>query len=179
MKVTVNKIGSGTVVGTGEYTEGDTISLSATPVIPSEFKEWIIGNASISDNPYSFTAGDIDLSVIAIFYLPIESWLKNQGYPIDDVTIASILASRNVEWGSDMNSLTQKQKDLILADYLMAVYNTPNTGAEEEQMGNWKSKGKSYTQTGKAGLLSRANSLYLKWGEYYGGNRIIDITNRW
>lgn len=179
MIVTINIKGSGTVVGAGEYSEGDSISLTATPIAPLQFKGWFKDSDLITENPYVFYAPSIDVTLVAEFYLSVESWLSNKGYSLDDSVIVSIIAGRGISVGTDIDSLTLKQKDLLYADYLMTVYNSPNTGASEEQMGNWKSKGKSITQTGKAGLLNLANSLYCKWGEYRGGYKVIDITNRW
>lgn len=180
MIVSINIQGAGTVTGGGEYTSGDTVSLEAIPSLNMKFKQYVIDGVTVQDNPYSFAAGDADITVYTTFFLPVQNWLKSKTqYPVSDEEILSILSGRGISYDSDTNDATQKQKDLAYADLLMLIVTSPSYGAEEDQMGNWKHKGKSITMTGKSQLLSMANAIYSKYGEISGNNRVIDITNRW
>lgn len=180
MIVSINIQGAGTVTGGGEYTSGDIVSLEAIPSLNMKFKQYVIDGVTVQDNPYSFAAGDSDITVYTTFFLPIQNWLKSKTqYPVSDEEILSILSGRGISYDSDTNDVTQKQKDLAYADLLMLIVTSPSYGAEEDQMGNWKHKGKSITMTGKSQLLSMANAIYSKYGEISGNNRVIDITNRW
>lgn len=180
MIVSINIQGAGTVTGGGEYTSGDTVSLEAIPSLNMKFKQYVIDGVTVQDNPYSFAAGDSDITVYTTFFLPIQNWLKSKTqYPVFNEEILSILSGRGISYDSDTNDATQKQKDLAYADLLMLIVTSPSYGAEEDQMGNWKHKGKSITMTGKSQLLSMANAIYSKYGEISGNNRVIDITNRW
>lgn len=176
MIVSINIVGLGSVVGAGEYGEGEIVSLSATPDDLMEFKGW---NGSIKDNPYSFSI-ESDKTFTAKFYLPIEEVLKGLiGYPVTDSQINAILVNRNIPFKSDSDDLSLRQKDLAYADLIMLVVAMPSFGAEEDQMGNWKRKGKSVTVTGKSNLIQIAKAIYSKYGLSISGNRIIDRTNRW
>jgi len=180
MIVSINIQGAGTVTGGGEYTSGDTVSLEAIPSLNTQFKQFVIDGNIITDNPYSFSAGNTDVAVYTTFYIPVQNWLKSKTqYPVSDEEILSILSNRSIPYDSDTNDATKKQKDLAYADLLMLIVTSPSYGAEEDQMGNWKHKGKSVTMTGKSQLISMANAIYSKYGEISGSNRVIDITNRW
>lgn len=180
MIVSINIQGAGTVTGGGEYTSGDTVSIEAIPSLNMKFKQYVIDGVTVQDNPYSFAAGDSDITVYTTFFIPVQNWLKSKTqYPVSDEEILSILSGRGISYDSDTNDATQKQKDLAYADLLMLIVTSPSYGADEDQMGNWKHKGKSITMTGKSQLLSMANAIYSKYGEISGNNRVIDITNRW
>lgn len=180
MIVSINIQGAGTVKGGGEYALGETISLEATPLLNMSFKLFQIGDEVVKTNPYSFEAADSDVSVNAIFYLSALNWLKSQTqYPISDAEILSIMYKRGIAYDADLNDVSNRLRDLSYADLLMLIVTSPSYGAEEDQMGNWKHKGKSVTMTGKSQLLSRANAIYTKYGEISGTNRVIDITNLW
>ena len=180
MIVSINIQGAGTVTGGGEYTSGDIVSLEAIPSLNMKFKQYVIDGVTVQDNPYSFAAVDSDITVYTTFFLPVQNWLKSKTqYPVSDEEILSILSGRGISYDSDTNDTTQKQKDLAYADLLMLIVTSPSYGAEEDQLGNWKHKGKSITMTGKSQLLSMANTIYSKYGEISGNNRVIDITNRW
>lgn len=180
MIVSINIQGAGTVTGDGEYALGENISLEATPLLNMSFKQFVIGGNIVNTNPYSFTAEDSDVSVQAIFFLPIQNWLKSQTqYPVTNEEILSILYKRGLLYNTDANDVSKRLKELSYADLLMLIITSPSYGAEEDQMGNWKHKGKSVTMTGKSQLLSMAKAIYSKYGEISGNNRVIDITNRW
>ena len=64
---TANDNTMGTVIGTGEYSEGITVTLTATAADGYKFINWTVGGAEVSTaNPYTFTAEE-DVTVVANF----------------------------------------------------------------------------------------------------------------
>ena len=60
--VTVEKVGEGTIEGSGEYLENSTVTLKATPAEHYEFTGWT-GDKTSTDNPLKFTIeGDVNLT---------------------------------------------------------------------------------------------------------------------
>ena len=60
---------NGTVEGAGEYEEGATATLTATPAEGYEFINWLVDNVEVSDeNPYTFTV-TADVALVANFDL--------------------------------------------------------------------------------------------------------------
>lgn len=65
--VSANNPTMGTVTGSGEYEEGTTALLTATPNSGYLFKKWTVGGAEVSTaNPYTFTV-NADVTVVANF----------------------------------------------------------------------------------------------------------------
>ena len=65
--VSANNPTMGTVTGSGEYEEGTTALLTATPNSGYLFKKWTVGGAEVSAaNPYTFTV-NADVTVVANF----------------------------------------------------------------------------------------------------------------
>ena len=77
---TVNPVGAGTVTGAGEYEEGETATLVATPVSGYDFVNWTEGGAEVStDATYSFVVtGNRDL--VANFTAPSTNILSIGDY---------------------------------------------------------------------------------------------------
>ena len=60
---------NGTVTGAGEYEEGKTATLTATPAEGYQFVNWTVGDSIVStENPYKFTV-TADLALVANFEL--------------------------------------------------------------------------------------------------------------
>ena len=65
--VTVNVVGNGTATGTGEYVEGETASLKATPAAHHQFVNWTFDDETTStDNPLEIVVNS-DITVTANF----------------------------------------------------------------------------------------------------------------
>ena len=65
--VTTNIIGNGTVIGAGEYVEGETATLTASPAAHHQFVNWTLEDATTStDNPLEFVVNS-DITVTAHF----------------------------------------------------------------------------------------------------------------
>lgn len=67
VETNVSPAGSGTVSGAGNYTYGQTVTLSANPGANYEFSKWTVNGTEVSvANPYSFTVQS-DVVVTAVF----------------------------------------------------------------------------------------------------------------
>ena len=65
--VTTNTIGNGTVIGAGEYVEGETATLIASPAAHHQFVNWTFADATTStDNPLELVVNS-DITVTAHF----------------------------------------------------------------------------------------------------------------
>ena len=65
--ITVNVVGNGTATGTGEYVEGETASLKATPAAHHQFVNWTFDDETTStDNPLEIVVNS-DITVTANF----------------------------------------------------------------------------------------------------------------
>ena len=65
--ITVNVVGNGTATGTGEYVEGETASLKATPAAHHQFVNWTFDDETTStDNPLELVVNS-DITVTAHF----------------------------------------------------------------------------------------------------------------
>ena len=61
--VTVNVVGNGTVTGVGEYAEGETATLKATPDANHKFVNWTYGSETSTTNPLELVVeGDITVT---------------------------------------------------------------------------------------------------------------------
>lgn len=178
MKVIVNIQGAGVVNGAGEYASGDHVSLEAIPAQSMAFKGFM--SDGYKSSPYEFTAGENDVNITAVFFMPIESFLKNSvGYPIADAQIYAVMSKRNIPFGVDSNSVSLKQKELAQADLYMLIFTTASEGSTKEQMGNWSSQKGSRSLTGKNELIKLARAIYAKYGENYNSGRVKDASKRW
>ena len=87
--VSANDNTMGTVTGGGEYEEGTTALLTATPNSGYQFKNWTVAGAEVSTaNPYTFTVNE-DVTVTAnfeetpkvtIYFVNNSDWSKIQAY---------------------------------------------------------------------------------------------------
>ena len=66
VNVAVNDATMGSVSGAGQYVAGTTATLTATPREGYTFVGWVIGNDTLTANPYTFTV-TADVNVLAIF----------------------------------------------------------------------------------------------------------------
>jgi hypothetical protein len=179
MIVTVNIQGAGVVNGIGEYATGMQVVLEAIPATSMSFKGFL-SDGGYFPSPYEFTAGADDVTVTAVFFMPIESFLKNLvGYPLSDEQIYAIMVKRGIPFGVDSATVSQKLKDLAYADLIMTIVTTASEGSTKEQMGNWSSQKGSRVLTGKNELIKTANGIYDKYGEKRTGVRFKDATKRW
>lgn len=170
MKVIVDILsGAGTVVGAGEHQVGEEVILTAKPVLPNKFKSFLVEGQEVDENPYSFTATDEDVTIGASFYTTIEDYLMNQvGFPVTEGALNNIRIRRDIPYGADVSSLSERILDLAYADVLMWGANSPTTvtGAKDSD-GGWTHQDESRTMaiTDKRLMRSTAMDIYKKWGD--------------
>ena len=112
--------------------------------------------------------------------MTIEDYLKGMiGYPVSDESISAVEINRGITAGSDVSVVTERQRDLAIADLLMVVCQTPSTTGTEDAMGDWKHKTSGLAVTNSSALIKRANAIYSKYDESTDGLFIKDKTHLW
>lgn len=97
--------------------------------------------------------------------LTIEQWLVGGvDFNVSEATIARIIFDNGVEKGSDVSSLSEKEKDLCFADLLMwLACSSSSKSSEYISDGGWQHSKATKNVTDRAGLRARALQLYKKW----------------
>ena len=165
MKVSVEIQGDGIVTGAGEHGQGDTVTLRATE---SSFSHFLLDDEVITTNPYVFDAPDLNVSLIAVFIVTIESYLRaSVGFEISDAALMKIRVDRGIALGTDVTKMSTMLKELSYADCLMYGVNSPSQiqGAKEGDFG-WSHQAGSSTLsiTDKRLMREQANVIYRKYG---------------
>lgn len=95
----------------------------------------------------------------------IEIWLKGMvDFDVPSATIMAILFNNEVAQGTSMTDVSEKQRDLCLADLLMWLSSSSTSSTGEYISDNGWSHQKSAKQVvDRAGLIRRAQDLYAKW----------------
>ena len=99
--------------------------------------------------------------------MTIEQYLQGKvDLYISDNTLAAILYDRDIPEGIDVGMVTDRQKDLALADLYMFVAgsSTSSTG-EYESDGGWQRNRSAKNAYNRNGLMQLAKMLYAKWDE--------------
>lgn len=98
----------------------------------------------------------------------IEEYLGGVSPMVNEDIIKMLLVDREIESGTLVADMEEKDKDLIKADTLFWCASSPTTtGGWEEQVGNWKTKqsGNTLTNADKGMMKRMARMLYKKWQE--------------
>ena len=96
--VTTNTIGNGTVIGAGEYVEGETASLKATPAAHHQFVNWTFDDETTStDNPLELVVNS-DIIVTANFK-PIQYTLIA---PTNDENKGTVTGAGTYSYGTEV-----------------------------------------------------------------------------
>lgn len=95
----------------------------------------------------------------------IETWLRGKvDFDVPSNAIMSILFDNEVANGSDMFDVSEKQRDLCLADLLMWLSSSSVASSGEIISDNGWSHQKSAKQVvDRENLIKRAHELYVKW----------------
>lgn len=98
--------------------------------------------------------------------MTIEQYLSGKvDFNINENTISAILYDRNVAEGTAVNLVSEKQKDLCLADlYVFVANSSTSSSSEYESDGGWQRQKSAKNIHNRAGWLEMANALYAKWG---------------
>lgn len=96
----------------------------------------------------------------------IEMWLKGMvDFNIPDSALQAIVFNNEVISGSAMIDLTEKQKDLCLADLYMWLASSSSTSSGETISDNgWSHHKAAKNIVDRIGLRNKARMLYEKWG---------------
>lgn len=87
-------------------------------------------------------------------------------FVLDESIFKRIAMDRDVLDVEYVTELTEKQKDLLTADILMAVYLGPNNiPSLQHQHGQFSTSIGSQTIKDREGILNWAKRLYAKWGD--------------
>lgn len=95
----------------------------------------------------------------------IETWLRGMvDFDIPDATLMAIVFNNEVASGSPVASVSEKERDLCLADLLMWL-SSSSTASSGEMIsdGGWSHQKSNKQVADRAGLISRARELYAKW----------------
>lgn len=178
--VTVIVRGSGIINGVGIYPAGREVEIEAIPASFMRFRHWQYEDEIIEENPYVFIALEKEMNFIAIFYMTIEDWLKGMiGYQVTDASIFAAETNRGIVFGSDALVVTEKQRELALADLITIICQMPSTTGTEDAMGDWKHKTSGSSVGSIAVLMKRANAIYAKYNANPNGLFIKDKTQLW
>lgn len=94
-------------------------------------------------------------------------WLGNKlGYDIPRATLENIVMERGCDGVSDFADLSQKDKDLMIADVAFYIYTCPNqTSSITQSHGDYSYTRGAQILTDKRHLYELMMSLYRKWND--------------
>lgn len=95
----------------------------------------------------------------------IETWLRGKvDFNIPEETIMAILFDNQVVSGTEVSCLSEKERDLCLADLLVWLSTSSTvTSAKSDSDGGWKHTDAVKNISNRAALARRAEALYKKW----------------
>ena len=95
----------------------------------------------------------------------IETWLRGMvDFDVPDKTLMAIVFNNGLASGASISDTTEKDRDLCLADLLMWLSSSSiSSSGEMISDGGWSHQKSNKQVADRAGLISRARELYLKW----------------
>lgn len=88
------------------------------------------------------------------------------GFSFEKPVLERIALERNVQDVVSLEDLSQKDRDLILADMLFVLYTTPTqTSSLTKQHGAWSQTIGSQYISDKRNIYELMNKLYAKWDD--------------
>lgn len=95
----------------------------------------------------------------------IESWLRGKvDFDIPESAIKAILFDNKVSAGTPVADVSEKERDLCLADLLMWLSSSSVTSSGEKiSDGGWSHQKSAKQVNDRGGLIQRAKALYAKW----------------
>lgn len=106
------------------------------------------------------------------------------GFSFPEAVLERIALERGVAEVENFEELSDRDRDLLLADMLFVIYTTPTqTASLSKQHGQWHQNIGSQTITDKRNIYDMMMKLYGKWGddklesvtEIQGGLQWLDI----
>lgn len=170
MNVIINIIGEGSVVGAGQYSTGDEVSLFATPSTGAEFAYFQIDGEILNANPYVYTIlSGSDISIIAVFVVTLEGYLRaSVGFEIPDATLSKIRRDRGVDRYADVGEISDQIKELSYADCLMYGATIPSQIQKAKDSDNgWSHDAGSLSLSlaDKRWMRKQAVAIYRKYSD--------------
>jgi len=108
-----------------------------------------------------------------------EDWLRGGvGFDLTENNINFIFVNREVTYGADATTMTEKQRDLCRADALTIFLSSSNKGGIKEQDGNSSKTTASESFTYREDAARTAIYLYEKWGEVAIGITTNETSNK-
>lgn len=98
--------------------------------------------------------------------MTIEQYLHGKvDFSLSDATVAGILFDRGISEGAQMSAVTERQRDLALADlYMFLATSSVSAAGEYESDGGWQRREAAKNVYNRSPLASQAKALYDKWG---------------
>lgn len=98
--------------------------------------------------------------------LTIEMWLEGMvDYNVPDATLRAITYNNGVAPDTEMPRVSEKQKDLCLADlYMWLATSSSSSTGEYISDGGWQHTKAAKNVVDRGGLRAMALALYKKWG---------------
>lgn len=88
------------------------------------------------------------------------------GFSFEKSVLERIAMERGLSYVSNFNDLTERDRDLLLADMLFVIYTTPSqTPSLTKSHGSFSQTIGSQIITDKANIYDLMMKLYRKWGE--------------
>jgi len=129
---------------------------------------------------YALTLFNYQYFVTYLYSRIFDNKLKGMiGYPVSDASIYAAETNRSIVFGSDTANITERQRDLALADLITIICQSPSTTGVEDAMGDWKHKSSGVAVSNISVLMKRANAIYSKYNENSDGLFIKDKTHLW
>lgn len=157
MAIITDIIGNGNV----EIVEDETSAiLNAVPVLGYDFKHFVIEGKEITQNPYLISQPTEDLTVQAVFYESINSYL--QGCAPFDISgfIPGVLRGRDVSYKEDLNNMEAQTIELCEADLYIRMTKIPSSRQHESDSDNgWSHNGGSITISDSYRTMLTADAL--------------------
>lgn len=99
--------------------------------------------------------------------MTIEQYLQGKvDFNLSENTVAGILLDRGIAEGADMTAVTERQRDLALADlYMFIAGSSTSSSGDYESDGGWQRQRSSKNVYNRNAFLQMARALYDKWGE--------------
>lgn len=96
----------------------------------------------------------------------INAWLKGMvaDYDVSDATLTAILYNNDIVASTDMDDVTEMQRDLALADlYMSLATSSSKTGSVYDADGGWQKGRATKNVVDRDWFRDQANRLYAKW----------------
>lgn len=102
----------------------------------------------------------------------------NFEYQFTELNIQTVLARRNIYEGVDHTEVSERDRDLCLADLYMILANVLNGQGRRVQKGNRSVTERSFTFgiTDRENFRKEALRLYSKWGENQANDNVVFTT---